>query len=495
MRLRDLLGQRDLRLRLLTDGDGLDRRLGQVYTTDLPDSGRYLSGDELVLTGLMWWREPADSERFVVSLCDSGVAALGAGEGLLGAVPDDLVEACRRLRLPLFAVPADVSFRHITDRFSSLLWAEREAVAIADRSHQRGRLTALAAGAELAEVWPPGVEAWVLSCTGRVVAGPPLPAEARLAQAFLRAPALPARRTVGGCDFELAELPGAGREGAPFVVARAGSPYLDELVQLAALDYTRHARARHIERRLATQLVELLTVQAEPVDVAAALHACRLSSGDRHMVLVASSGIRRAALALIEELLHPQHAAVGGGDDLAVAIVPTADPPATLAGLRTAAATVRAGPRGKVLAIGASEAAAGPGGLAAALASARHAHARALRRDEPVAILSSADLASHELLLANVPLANRRAFAEQLLAPLRAYDAAHQADLVNTLDTFLRLNGSWTKCASSLHVHVHVNTLRYRLQRIEVLTGRDLDKFADRVDFYLALRQSDEHRP
>jgi DNA-binding PucR family transcriptional regulator len=35
---------------------------------------------------------------------------------------------------------------------------------------------------------------------------------------------------------------------------------------------------------------------------------------------------------------------------------------------------------------------------------------------------------------------------------------------------------------------VHVNTLRYRIGRIEELTGRDLSRLADRVDFYLALR-------
>ncbi|HEY0696960.1 MAG TPA: helix-turn-helix domain-containing protein, partial [Micromonospora sp.] len=162
---------------------------------------------------------------------------------------------------------------------------------------------------------------------------------------------------------------------------------------------------------------------------------------------------------------------------------------ATLAGLRAAAVTLRAGLHSGTLAIGASEAATGPVGLAAALITARHAHARALRHAEPVAILSSGELASHELLLASVPPASRRAFAEQLLAPLRDYDAAHQADLVNTLDTFLRLNGSWTRSAGRLHVHV--NTLRYRLQRIEALTGRDLNRFADRVDFYLALRQDD----
>jgi DNA-binding PucR family transcriptional regulator len=37
-------------------------------------------------------------------------------------------------------------------------------------------------------------------------------------------------------------------------------------------------------------------------------------------------------------------------------------------------------------------------------------------------------------------------------------------------------------------MHVHVNTVRYRVKRVEELTGKDLSTMADRVDFFLALR-------
>ena len=37
-------------------------------------------------------------------------------------------------------------------------------------------------------------------------------------------------------------------------------------------------------------------------------------------------------------------------------------------------------------------------------------------------------------------------------------------------------------------LHVHVNTLRHRLDRVEQLTGRDLGSMEDRVDLYIALR-------
>ncbi|MGH2603374.1 MAG: PucR family transcriptional regulator, partial [Dehalococcoidia bacterium] len=60
------------------------------------------------------------------------------------------------------------------------------------------------------------------------------------------------------------------------------------------------------------------------------------------------------------------------------------------------------------------------------------------------------------------------------------------SDLVQTLTVFLESSGSWNRCAAKLHLHV--NTLRYRISRIEQLTGRDLTSFADRVDLYLALK-------
>ena len=92
----------------------------------------------------------------------------------------------------------------------------------------------------------------------------------------------------------------------------------------------------------------------------------------------------------------------------------------------------------------------------------------------------------HELLLASVPTPVLRSFSDRLLGPLWDYDAVHHADLVTTLRLFLACDGSWSACASRMYVHV--NTVRYRISRVEALTGRDLSALADRVDFFLALR-------
>lgn len=92
----------------------------------------------------------------------------------------------------------------------------------------------------------------------------------------------------------------------------------------------------------------------------------------------------------------------------------------------------------------------------------------------------------HEALLASVPVPVLRSLRERLLAPLAEYDDRHNAELMVTLRAFLACDGSWSACASRMYVHV--NTVRYRISRVEALTGRDLSALADRVDFFLALR-------
>jgi len=47
-------------------------------------------------------------------------------------------------------------------------------------------------------------------------------------------------------------------------------------------------------------------------------------------------------------------------------------------------------------------------------------------------------------------------------------------------------NGQWERAARELFCHRH--TLRYRIRRIEQLTGRDLSSARDRIEFWLALK-------
>jgi sugar diacid utilization regulator len=103
-----------------------------------------------------------------------------------------------------------------------------------------------------------------------------------------------------------------------------------------------------------------------------------------------------------------------------------------------------------------------------------------------VSVVTSDEVASHELLLATLPASVLRSFRERLLGPLLAYDDQHRAELLPTLREFLACSGSWNACAARMYVHV--NTVRYRIRRIEELTGRNLSCLDDQVDFFLALR-------
>jgi hypothetical protein len=128
-------------------------------------------------------------------------------------------------------------------------------------------------------------------------------------------------------------------------------------------------------------------------------------------------------------------------------------------------------------------------GIGRALAQARQARRVAALLGGGVRVVDAAGLGSIELLLATAPAEARTAFRASLLSPLLDYDAGHGTELVRTLRVFLDCSGSWTKAAETMFVHV--NSLRYRMRRVEELTGRDLGSLADQAALLLALRLAD----
>jgi DNA-binding PucR family transcriptional regulator len=128
-------------------------------------------------------------------------------------------------------------------------------------------------------------------------------------------------------------------------------------------------------------------------------------------------------------------------------------------------------------------------GVAGALAQARQARRLAALLGRGAPLVDAAEVGSVELLLAAVPGEARRAFRAGLLSPVLDYDREHGTELVRTLRVFLDCSGSWTKAADAMFVHV--NSLRYRIRRVEELTGRDLSSLADQAALLLALRLGD----
>ncbi|MEU1213059.1 PucR family transcriptional regulator [Streptomyces sp. NPDC005791] len=574
MRLRALLDTEALGLRLLGGEDELDRSVRGVMTTDLRDPSRYLAGGELVLTGLAWRRDASDSEPFVRILANAGVAGLAAGEAELGAVPDDLVEACLRHRLPLFAVDETVAFATITEHVVRQVSGERagDLAAVVDR-HRRLMTSGPAGGGPevVLDLLTSDLDlrAWVLSPTGRQIAGAgePLPPRtgAELAGRHLAATRTgrpgPHRAEVDGTAYSLFPIRNTGRNTLPApsrdvresvlsdwllaVAADAGDwpaarlDLLQGVTQLIAVERDRRDAARAVRRRLAQEILELVQTGAAPAEIAARLRVAApvllpgLGAAPHWQVVVArvewaaestdlSGG--RAAQALLEEILvdpavtGPDSAdriAVAHTGEEAVALVPltalaapgpdgtevTETTEGSATAERQGAAlladalldTVRA-PLSEGLSddgrltLGVSAAVHSAEGLRGALEEARHARRVAAARPGPVCAAGHHELASHVLLLPFVPDDVRRAFTARLLDPLRDYDRRHRAELIETLEAFLDSDGSWTRCAARLHLHV--NTLRYRVGRIEQLTGRDLSRLEDKLDFFLALRMS-----
>lgn len=80
------------------------------------------------------------------------------------------------------------------------------------------------------------------------------------------------------------------------------------------------------------------------------------------------------------------------------------------------------------------------------------------------------DVAIHEV---SERMLSKRVLGSTALDLLARYDEQHRSELLATLSTYLKQFGQIAAAASELHIH-H-NTLRYRLKKIEEISGIDLD--------------------
>lgn len=80
----------------------------------------------------------------------------------------------------------------------------------------------------------------------------------------------------------------------------------------------------------------------------------------------------------------------------------------------------------------------------------------------------------------------RRPFPSRPLEKLREYDREHNGDLLHTLEVFLGCDSNTKLAAEALHVHT--NTLNYRLKRIAEIGDIDLGNMDQKVSLYLDLK-------
>jgi purine catabolism regulator len=469
-----------------------------VHSTELLDPTPWLTGGELLLTTGSRLDSDECQREYVARLVEHGIAAVGLGVGFEHEVlPPALLEAAEQHRLPVFEVPYEVPFIAITERaFSQLVSEQYEA--LRRSTAIQGRLERLVLEERgLGEVMRMvaeaiGGSATVLGARGETIASSgPLEAadwealKAAIAAGGGLAPALQGRALV---------LPVVGRDRAPAQAWLAGvraAPLgdferliLQQASTVVALELMRLRIARDTERRLAGDvLAEALTGRLEPEELAARLRPFGL--GDEVAVLAFETGDPVAAEPLLDAALArcDVRALVAIRGTLLCAIVDarSTEPIALAARMRAELA----GEHGAVRA-----------------AASRAASARSLRRSFHEArcalqavrfangggpeVASHRDLGSFQLLLSLQDDEALRSYCDSVLAGVVDGDPAYADELLRSLDAFLEHNGHWERAAAQVFCHRH--TLRYRIRRVEELTGRSLASPRDRIEFWLALR-------
>jgi DNA-binding PucR family transcriptional regulator len=101
-------------------------------------------------------------------------------------------------------------------------------------------------------------------------------------------------------------------------------------------------------------------------------------------------------------------------------------------------------------------------------------------------VASYKDLGAFQLLLSIQDDDALASYCQSVLGPVESDEGEYGDELLRSLDVFIEQNGHWERAAQMLYCHRH--TLRYRIKRVEALTGRDFSHARDRIEFWLALR-------
>jgi purine catabolism regulator len=109
-----------------------------------------------------------------------------------------------------------------------------------------------------------------------------------------------------------------------------------------------------------------------------------------------------------------------------------------------------------------------------------------LQNGDAPEVASYRDLGAFQLLLSLQDDDALISYCRGVLGPVEQGEGEYGDELLRSLDVFIEHNGHWEKAANALYCHRH--TLRYRILRVEQLTGRDFSQARDRIEFWLALR-------
>ena len=272
---------------------------------------------------------------------------------------------------------------------------------------------------------------------------------------------------------------------------KRGFPLFEVPYELPFIAITERAFARLLDERyemlqrsmVGDLLAEVLSGRLYPEDVQARL--APFGIGERVAVLAFKPSDPAAAAASVERILErervPSLVALRAG--LVCAVIDAADADPVEVARRV---------RSELLArYGEVRAAASRPGSAHSLRMSFHEARCALeavrmRNGDAPEVASYSDLGAFQLLLSLQDEEALSSYCRNVLGPIEQGEGEYGDELVRSLDVFIEHNGHWERAAGALFCHRH--TLRYRIRRIEQLTGRDFSSARDRIEFWLALR-------
>jgi purine catabolism regulator len=503
----DIVAIPGMPLRLLTDTARADRPIRWVHASELEDPTPWLRGGELILTTGMGIGDTAAKQRaYVRRLIDAGVAGLGFGLGFgFDAAPRALVAEATKLGVPLFEVPYPVPFIAITEAvFTKLLAEQYDGLQRAvDAEHVLTRAVLDGRGIQgVADSLGEVIGGWAVLLD---LHGMPLASTGRAAamrQERIREELRASRPEGANFSISLVDrghhiwvqpVAAAGRVEAFLAVGTPEQPsQLDRIVaghalSLFAIELAKSRAVAEAQRALQGDFFDELAGGIGAAEASRGLVRFGLAA-DARLVVVAIEAIDAEAVDPDElALVATDHLSRGDGGYLV----------STQAGgihVLLEEADRDPGELPKVLGMRLEvELRAGSGSAVAATEvgrSLREArYALQVCRLEGWSHAGFEDLGTYRLLLSLADPDALRAFADSMLAPLDAYDLAHDGELLRSLQAFLQHNARWETAAAELFVHRH--TLRYRMRKVEELTGRDLTSSFDRMEFWLALRARD----
>jgi purine catabolism regulator len=524
--VRDLV--RDLEVTVRSGEEQLDAPVRWIHISELEDPTPWLSGGELLLTTGLALSTDDRQRAFVHALADHGLSGIGFGVGFAHArIPTALLEAAQERDFPIIEIPYELPFIAVTEKAFTRLVNEQYAVlqrSIAAQERlqrivlsERGLDAIVAAISALI-----GGTALVFDGRGELQSGHTFrrrldeAAVAQIGEELHERARRGERRAFVPADPELGPralaLPilasdTTERGGVPqaWLVAVKDAGGLSELdrlvlhqaVTVVALELLRHRVADTTERRLAGDVLNALVAgEVEGAELGRRLEPFGLGGNVTALIVqstVPGAGASVACEAALATALRDE--AVGGlvasTGRLVCALMPAmADDELFELAERLVA---------RVAAQFASPPDAGvgravPAGRAReAFHEARCAMEARLLGSEGESQATAAgqvatyrDLGSFQLLLSLQDSDALRLYCDSLLAPIEQGEGHYGGELMRSLEAFIECNGQWEAAARRLFCHRH--TLRYRIRKIEELTGRDLGSARDRIEFWLALR-------